>query len=219
MILSNEFLYESILERMPYFSLKRLYYDISNWNQDMDQYDDQYSEIYSMLIEGEFQYEPEGNNIYSTVQISDMYTKEDSLYITNMDESNDFVDYCRLINAHPVEHPIYTRTLILDENNKFNGYYQLKYCRPESIKGWNLIKAYDENDIERIKEIEPDFDLRYIYDLIMRFGFYYPSSNTCTVLRTTMEIEHNDVKIIDEITNIYAFGPNTDNIGKSIEFN
>lgn len=215
MILDDEYLYESILERMPYFSLKRLYYDIGRWNDNISDLDEEYSNIYNTLNKGEFVYEPENNNIYSTVPISDMYNnKLNGVYVTNMDEATDFIDYCKLCNAHPVKHPIYTRTILLDEKYKFNNMYQFKYCRPSNIKGWNLVKTYDENDIERIKEIYPSFDMRYIYNVVMTFGFYSNSNTLCEYLHTTKEPE--DDNIIGEITNIYAFGPNDDNIGKSI---
>lgn len=213
MILSNEYLYDSILERMPYFSLKRLYYDIATWKDKISGFDEEYANVYNNLIAGEFVYEPEENNIYSTIVISDMYIRRDNgLYITNMDETYDFVEYCKLMNSNPIVHPIYTRTLLLDINNKFKGDYQLKYCRPTNIKGWNIIKTYDENDIERIKELYPRFDIRYIYNVVMTFGFY--SSRMSEYCYTTNNT--NDDTILDEITNIYAFGPNDDNIGKPI---
>lgn len=215
MILSNEYLYENILERMPYFSLKLLYYDLKEWYSNIEELDE-YKDTYIHLVNGEFTYNPEDNNIYSTMPITDMIYHNDRVYITNMDECEDFLTYCRLINSHPIVHPIYTRTLVLDKDNMPNGNYQLKYCRPSNIRLSNKAEQYDENDIESIKEIYPEFDLRYIYNTIMSFGFYTKTNAVCEYSYTTSNTEELDPYFIDNITNIYAFGPNNDNIGKSI---
>lgn len=215
MILDNEYLYNSILERMPYFSLKSTYNDLVKWYSDIEQLKE-YAPIYELLIEGEFYYDIDNNNIYSTIPISDMnITNNKQLYITNMDECLDFIDYCKLINSHPIEHPIYTRTIILDNNDKFNGQYQLKYCRPTNIRNKSTNEIFDENYIESIQDIYPEFDLRRIYDLVMDFGFYSKSNTVCEYFITTNQTYIND-NMIDEIADIYAFGPNNDNIGKSI---
>lgn len=215
MILDDEYLYNSIVERMPYFSLRNIYHDLVEWYDNKEQLRE-YEHVYERLLLGEFTYDPEDNNIYSTVSIEDMIVgKKSGVYVTNMDECPEFIDYCRLINSHPILHPIYTRTILLNNNMKFNGRYQLRYCRSSNIRYG--IRDYNEDDIISIKEIYPDFDLRYIYDRIMLFGIYsnMKKNNVCDFLYSTNKLEIND-DMLDEITNIYAFGPNSDNIGKSI---
>lgn len=204
--MEDEYLYSNILDRMPFFSLESLYNDLKVWYSNSFYENAEYAEKYEELNYGEWYYRPQTNDIFSTVPMSS-YIRFGSLYITNLDEIDDFMEYCQYINSHPIVHPIYTR-ILTDEG------YILKYSRPDNIPTGKT--TLDYNTIDSIKEIYPEFNLGYISDVISRFGFYNP--DITKGLSKAVGYEYDQNVLLDEINDIYAFGPSGWNHGKGIMY-
>jgi len=196
-------MYSSILERMPYFSLDNIYHDLVTWYDKYESYDD-----YSYLMEGEFGYDEE--LFYSTVSFKDS-RKKNGIYFGEID--NNAIEYIRLINSHPVDYPVYTRTFLLDLYYKPMGTYEYKYCRPSNIRP----ATSHDITVSDIMQVYPDFDLRSIYDRVMTFGFYRKDEPSCEVIKV-LGPYYQESELIDEIMDLYAFGPNDNNIGKPVMF-
>jgi hypothetical protein len=204
--MEDEYLHSSILDRMPFFSLESLYNDLKVWYSNSLNENIEYAEKYEELNTGEWYYEPHSNDIVSTAPMS-TYHRFGTLYVTNLDEIDDFFDYCQYMNSHPIVHPIYTRILTDDG-------YILKYSRPVDIPTGKT--TWDYNIVDSIKEIYPEFNLGYISDVISRFGFYDP--NITKGLFKTVGYEYDQDVLLDEINDIYAFGPHPWNHGKGIMY-